>query len=295
MQTSINFLDNYDFGSLTGYKTKGLVRYYKQTSSKQELIEIIKYATKHNLPIVACGGGSNILIKDVFNGVFVFYSSSVIEKTSEISTHVFVSADAGVSKKELVKYCSRYGYSGLEFWSGIPGFTGGGVAMNCGAYSSQTQDCVHEIELYSANGVYCVSAKNMKWAYRSSGFSTGDVITSCVFKLKKDDPKKVKTLSLEYIKDREEKHPLEYPSCGSVFKNPSVSLEGCTKGAWELIRDAGLSGFKVGGAMVSPKHTNFIINSGGANPSDVIKLIEEIKIKVKQKFNIQLHEEVKIL
>jgi UDP-N-acetylmuramate dehydrogenase len=287
----MNFLENYDFGSLTGYKTKGVVKRYKEVSSKQDLLDTLEYVQNNNVKFVACGGGSNILIKGSFDGIFVSYKDESIQKMSESPTQVLISAGASLDKQKLVEYCYDNGYSGLEFWAGIPGLVGGGVAMNCGAYGSQTQDCVSEVELCSLDkGIHTVFDEDVKWSYRSAGFSRTEVITSCTFRLKKDDPKKVRTLSLEHVKDREFKHPLEYPSCGSVFKNP----QGTTKGAWELIKDAGLCGSKVGGAMVSTKHSNFIVNVGGATYSDVIQLIEQIKIKVKQTSGIQLSEELRI-
>lgn len=286
----MDMLKDYDFGSSRGYKTKGLVACYQQSSIIDDILSCLKYSLQNKLPVVACGGGSNILINNRFNGCFVLYDNQEIQKVSETSTYVLVKAGAGLSKELLVKYCYQNGYSGLEFWSGIPGLVGGGVAMNCGAYGSQTQSVVYELELCSCSGLTTVQAHKLNWVYRSAGIENGNVITSATFKLIKSDAQIVEKTSMEYIKDRQTKHPLEYPSCGSVFKNPS----GSDKGAWELIKDAGLCGLKIGGATVSTKHSNFIVNIDNAKPQDIIKLIEEIKLRVKEKFNIQLQEEIKI-
>ncbi len=284
------FVENKDIGSSIGYKTKGLVKFYKETNNKEELVEILKYLSNKKIRTIGFGGGSNLLIKGFFDGAFVHYSNDEIEVVNEDNKNVVIKCGSGLSKERLVEYCCEHGYSGLEFWAGIPGLVGGGLAMNCGAYNSETKDVVYKIELCSPSGISTFEAKDMSWSYRSSGIKEGLVISSVYFKLEKKEASLVAKTSEEYISDRKKKHPLEYPSCGSVFKNP----DNCSKGSWELIKDAGLCGHRIGGAMISDKHSNFIINVGNASYEDIIQLISKVKITVKEKFGIELKEEIKI-
>lgn len=286
----MEFLKNYNAGKLTGYKTHGLVKYFKETKDLSDLVETLKYVSANKIPLVPFGGGTNILINGNYDGLFLSYRNDEIKELGTMGDAVILKAGASVTKEDLVNYCAKKGYSGLEFWAGIPGLNGGGVAMNCGAYKSETKDVVHEVELCSEQGLLRLAGDKMNWAYRSSGIPNGSVIVSCTFKLKKDNPIRVRAKCDEYIEDRKKKHPLEYPSCGSVFKNPDNS----SKGAWELVKDAGLCGFRIGGAMVSDKHSNFIINYDNASSSDIVKLIEEVKAKVLETSGIRLHEEIKI-
>jgi UDP-N-acetylmuramate dehydrogenase len=281
---------NYDFGSLHGYKAKGLVSFYVETSSKDELSKLISFCKNEKLKFNPCGGGSNTLIKDKFNGVFVFWTDSEIKVISQKGNKVFVKVGSAFKKADLNDFCVKEGLSGLEFWAGIPGLVGGGAAMNAGAYGKEVKNCVNEIFYVTEKEEDKVKSKDLKWSYRRLDLPKYSVITDVVFELTKSDKKSVKELSDSYIADRENKHPLEYPSCGSVFKNPDNSEQG----AWWYIREAGLCGFSIGGAKVSEKHSNFIINADNATAMDVINLIEAVKNKVKVKFNISLEEEIKI-
>ncbi len=284
------FIENKDIGSSIGYKTKGVVKLYKETNNKNELVEILKYLNNKNIRTIGLGGGSNLLVKGSFDGAFIHYSNDEIEVVKEDNQNVVIKCGSGLSKERLVDYCCEHGYSGLEFWAGIPGLVGGGVAMNCGAYNAETKDVVYKVELCSPSGISTIEAKNMSWAYRSSGIKEGLLISSVYFNLEKKDVNLVSKTSKEYILDRKKKHPLEYPSCGSVFKNPN----NCSKGSWELIKDAGLCGHRIGGAMISDKHSNFIINVGNASHEDILKLICKVKTTVKEKFGIELKEEIRI-
>jgi UDP-N-acetylmuramate dehydrogenase len=300
-ENNISFKRNYDFGSEHGYKTPGIVNYYIETDSIEFLNNIVNKAKQNNLKIIPVGEGSNLLIKDFFNGVLIKWNKAscalkqdnlpgASANRSNNSSKVFLELGSAMKKSELTDYCVQEGLSGLEFWAGIPGLVGGGLAMNAGAYDKDMKGLVESIQVLTAQGLKNIEAKDLKWSYRKLQIPESSIIISAVFVLNKKDPTQVKTKVDEYICDREKKHPLEYPSCGSVFKNPS-----CDKGAWFLVKDAGFSGFKLGGAMVSTKHTNFIINSGGAKASDVLELIALIKNKVKAKFDIELEEELRLI
>ncbi|MEI6092448.1 MAG: UDP-N-acetylmuramate dehydrogenase [bacterium] len=298
---NIRSIKDYDFGSLHGYKTKGIVAYYAETSSRIDLVELLKKIKQNEIKIIACGEGSNTLIRDRFDGLFIKWTEEKItllnnkemDDQNLKNDEVLLKVSSSVKKSDLTEYCINNSLSGLEFWAGIPGLVGGGTAMNAGAYCSQAQDCVHEIELASPDGIKILPANNLAWGYRKVNLPPYSVLLSTTFLLKRSDKDKVKKQSEEYIMDREKKHPLEYPSCGSVFKNPVNSEPG--KGAWFFINEAGLSDFSIGGARVSKKHTNFIINSGGATSRDVIALISKIKETVYNKFKVRLEEEIKII
>jgi len=287
---NIPFKKDHDFGSTHGYKVKGIVSFYMETSSSDDLIKIITTCKKQGLKLNPCGGGSNTLIKDKFDGVFVHWTASDIKILKQDSNKVFVHVGSACKKSDLNDFCVKHGLSGLESWAGIPGLVGGGVAMNAGAYGKEIKSSISEIHYITDKGLAKAKPKDLKWAYRKLELPQYAVITDVVFELIKSDPKKVKELSDSYIADRESKHPLEYPSCGSVFKNPDDSEHG----AWWYVREAGLCGFSIGGAKISEKHSNFIINAGNASADDVIKLINEIKKRVKAKFNVSLEEEIKI-
>ncbi len=290
MLDNIKYKKDYDFGCTHGYKVHGLVAFYIETRSIEELKQIISECKTNNVKLLPCGGGSNTLINDKFSGVFVRWTNDKIHVVSDDKEFVLVEVGAACTKDDLNEFCSKKGFSGIEFWAGIPGFVGGGIAMNAGAYGKEIQNYVKEIFCVTDSGVVDLKAKALKWSYRKLELPKNAIVTKVIFELSKSEPKIVKELSDSYIADRDNKHPLEYPSCGSVFKNPDNQ----ENGAWWFIKEAGLSGFAIGGAKVSEKHSNFIINAGHATASDVIRLIAEIKKRVKEKFNVSLEEEVKI-
>ncbi|MEI6079102.1 MAG: UDP-N-acetylmuramate dehydrogenase [bacterium] len=284
--------ENYDFGSLHGYKTKGTVKQYMETSSLTDLVEVLRSSKESNTRVVACGDGSNTLIRDYFNGLFIKWTKEDITPLKS-DTQILLEVSSAVKKSDLIDYCIKNSFSGLEFWAGIPGLVGGGTAMNAGAYGLQGQDSIVGVEIVTPNGVVKKDNKELNWFYRQLELPQYSLIVSSTFCLKKGDKKQIKEKIDGYIKDRECKHPLDFPSCGSVFKNPH-SKENPDKGAWWFINESGLSGLSIGGAKVSEKHTNFIINTGNATSSDIINLIQEVKNRVNEKFSVQLEEEIKI-
>lgn len=179
--------------------------------------------------------------------------------------------------------------TGFEFASGIPGTAGGAVFMNAGAYGGETKDIVASSKYIDANGnIGEITQHN--FGYRSSVYKdNGKFVTEVTFKLKKGDKGEIAEKMLDFAKRRSDKQPLEYPSAGSVFKRPEGYFAG------QLIEQAGLKGYTVGGACVSEKHSGFIINKGGATCDDVLKLISHIQNTVYDKFGVHLEQEVKVL
>ena len=186
---------------------------------------------------------------------------------------------------------SKLGYKGFEWASGIPGTIGGCIYNNAGCYGSEISDNLIDVTVFCDNKIYCLRKDELSFSYRNSTFKMNNkfVILKAKFKFEKGDPEELLDLIKVRTNKRIESQPLEYPSCGSVFRNPDGFIAG------KLIDEANLKGKCVGGAMVSNKHANFIINNGNATPEDIIKLINEIKNTIKKNYNIDLVLEQEII
>ncbi len=255
----------------TTFKIGGPAKYFYIAKTKKDLIRAIKTAKKLNLPFFILAGGSNILVSDKgYNGLVI--------KTGRL----------------LSLYVSK----GLDWAAGIPGTIEGAVYGNAGAFGKSMKDVVESVEVFDAKTekVKIFKNKDCKFGYRDSIFKKKKnlVILSVKIKTAKSDPRKIK----KYLIYRKQRHP-RLPSAGSIFKNLTLTNKaGMNKGeipAAILIHQTGLTGKKIGRAQISKKHSNFIVNLGGAKASDVKKLINLIKKKVKDKFKIELKEEVQYL
>ena len=202
-----------------------------------------------------------------------------------------IEAGSGAKFSSVLNFAAREGLTGLEFMAGIPGSVGGAVYMNAGAYGCSSGSFTEEVEYADKSGaVKRVKNKGQMFGYRKSMFQKNKAfITAAVYALKKGSKEAIKAKMKEIIKIRHAKHPWNAACAGSFFKNP----EGTTAG--RLIEEAGLKGLKYGGAQVSEKHANFIINAGGAKYSDVIKLADRVKKAVYKKSGIRLAEEVRYI
>ena len=203
-----------------------------------------------------------------------------------------VKSEAGVSLISLANTCMKKGLYGLAFAGGIPGSVGASVAMNAGAYKEEISDTLLEVRVLNPDlEVVTMSKEELEYSYRDSFLKRNKdyICLEATFIMKKDDPIRIKELMDDRKKRRVESQPLDSPSAGSVFRNP----EGLSCG--KLIDDLGLKGYSIGGASISEKHANFIINDGTATYDDIIELIEFIKEKVKRKYNIDLILEQEII
>ncbi len=216
------------------------------------------------------------------------FSNFEIVQSDEES--VLVKVQAGCSLAKFLNWTVKNGYSGLEFTAGIPGSMGGAIVMNAGAWHREMKDVLSLVTIMGEKGCMCVSkVKDMDFSYRTWGAEKGKVALEGYFRLRRESPEKVAGRYHEYHRQRKEKQP-QYPSAGSFFKNPPGE-----KAAGKLIEDAGLKGYAVGGAMVSPKHANFIVNTGQATSADILTVMEKITKTVQEKFGVTLEPEVKIL
>jgi len=280
----------------TTFKIGGKARYFFNAKSADDLMQAVRLAQKNKMPIFILGGGSNVLVSDKgFDGLVIKVKSPCLstgrQKSKVKSNKIYV--DGGVLLSKIVEESIKWELIGLEWAAGIYGTVGGAIRGNAGAFGGSIADLVKTVKVFNTQNLTTKILKNKdcKFEYRDSIFKHNKnlIILSAELKLEKGDRKKSEKLIKEYLAQRKEKQPLEYPSAGSIFKNPKNYSAGY------LIEQCGLKGKKIGKAMISTKHANFIVNTGGAKAKDVVKLINLCKQKVKEKFKIKLEEEIEYL
>ena len=258
-------------------------------NSTESLAKLCSKCKDISLNSIILGNGTNVLFNDRgFRGVVFVVSGETGNITVNGDTIV---AEAGASLKKLCVTALDNGLTGLEFAYGIPGTVGGAVYMNEGAYGGEIKDVVTEVTASDASGKVITFTKEMlDMGYRKSIFTDSDyVILSAKFKLTEGDRCEIKAKMDDLMSRRKDKQPLEYPSAGSTFKRPEGTYAGL------VIEQSGLKGYSVGGAQVSEKHANFVINKGGATATDIINLISDVKKTVKEKTGYDLECEVKLI
>ena len=268
----------------TTYKLAGVVKAIYFPDDISELEELLKNLQGKYKVI---GNGSNLIISSKYDGVLI-----KLEKFDKLSIDgTMVRAGCGYNLSKLSSECMKRGLSGLEFAFGIPATIGGAVCQNAGAYGKQMASVVQGVNVLDENyNILYLSLDDLKLGYRDSIFKHRKLICLEVFlKLKEGNILDIKEKMVSNSLLRREKQPLEYPSAGSVFRNPPLMSAG------KLIEDVGLKGTKVGDAMVSLKHANFIVNLGKAKGEDVIELINLIKKTVYEKTGVLLECEQEII
>ncbi|MDO4814867.1 MAG: UDP-N-acetylmuramate dehydrogenase [Gemella sp.] len=277
-------LKNYSY-TKTGGKADQLIL----VKSVDELVGILDFAEKTKEKITILGNGSNVLISD--KGIRGITLVTQEMKKIELLDNNLVSCEAGVTLKELTDFLIEEELTGLEFACGIPGSIGGAIFMNAGAYGGEVKDVVTKVETVTLNGIEkTYSNEEMEFTYRHSIIqNTKDIITKVYFQLEKGNKQEIIDKVTELNKLRSDKQPLEYPSCGSVFKRPPGHFAG------QLIQEAGLQGLTVGGAQVSKKHAGFMVNINNATCEDYKELIKQVQDKVLENSGIKLETEVKVI
>jgi UDP-N-acetylmuramate dehydrogenase len=262
-----------------------------EASNPEGLSGVVSFLVKEEIPYLVAGRGSNLLVRDGgISGVVIFLAGTFADIEFEGSDYPDILAGAGLSIVDLLMWCREEGLSGLEFLAGIPGSVGGAVAMNAGAFGKETGSRVREIRLVSQRGQLTVRDRSrLRFSYRDSNLEAGIVITNVLFRLDRDDPKTVSARIAGCLKRRKETQPLEYPSAGSIFKNPLNDYAG------RLMEQAGLKGKRIGGAMISNKHANFIVNKDGATAADILTLIKLAREEVRRSAGVQLELEVQVV
>lgn len=281
--------ENVKMSEYTSYKTGGIAKYFVYPKTTEALQELMNFIFKNNIKYFVIGNGTNIIFTDeYYDGVVINLS-----KLDQIKIeNTIIEVSSGYSLQKLVSEASKRGLSGLEFASGIPGTVGGATYMNAGAYGACIFEKIKYIQ-YLENGEIIKKAKEeIPYGYRYSYFKDNKkaIILSITIELSYEDKNIILDKIKEYTQKRIQTQPLEYPNAGSVFKNPETISAGAL-----IDTKLNLKGKSVGGAYVSEKHANFIINKNNATSNDIIKLIEEIKKVAKQKENIVLQLEQEII
>lgn len=266
----------------TTYKLDGEIKKIYIPEDVLELKDLILKLRKDNIKYKIIGNGSNMIISSKYDGVLIKLSK--FDKL-DIKDNI-VKVGSGYSLSKLVLKCAKKNLSGLEFAYGIPATVGGAIYQNMGAYGYSIDDVIKYVTLLDGNEIKTLSKDELNFGYRDSIFKHKNLIClEATFELKYSSDVSYK----KYMEERKLKQPLEYPSAGSVFLNPIGYSAG------KLIEEAGLKGFRVGDAMVSYKHANFIVNVGRARAEDVIKLIRIIQDKVQADTGIYLETEQEYL
>lgn len=305
------FQSNINLKDYSNYKIGGLARQFSRPTSVEDLEKAVEMARNDKLPIFILGGGTNLLIDDRgYKGLVIKPDISILKSDGEE-----IKIGAGVPVSDLLDFTITKGLSGLEWAGGLPGTIGGAIRGNAGAFGGETKDVVREVVSLDISGkkpkIIRRSGADLQFGYRNSIYKMNDgreIIIEATLNLKKGAKKSIQEAIESKIKYRLERHPMDYPNIGSIFKN--VDLKNVPADVQKqfadrikndpfpvlptaiLISEAGLKGVAFGGAMISPKHPNFIVNVLDAKAEDVKTLISAVKAAVKEKFDIKLEEEI---
>ncbi len=272
----------------TSWKTGGNADFYYSPADIEDLAMFIAMLPK-SLPIFWVGNGSNLLVRDAGVSGAVVSIAGVLD-SFEILGDNKLKLGAGLACAKAARNAAKQGLSGIEFLAGIPGTIGGALAMNAGAYGGDTWQCVEQVEIMNRSGdVRTLQREQFEVAYRSVSIAKDEWFISATVKLEKKDSEKIREQIRTMLSERADAQPLGQLSCGSVFRNPEGDY------AARLIEACGLKGHAIGGACVSDKHANFIINTGSATSTDIEQLIEHVRHRVAEKFTIELIPEVRMI
>lgn len=275
----------------TSFKIGGNADLFISVKNEKELKQALNYAKQKQLPITIIGNGSNILVSDKgIRGLVIKIDIQYININKK-EDYVEIQVGSGNKMMGLAIQLKNQEISGLEQLSGIPGTIGGAIYMNAGAYGKEMKDIVISTKCMDmAGNTFELSNKEHQFEYRSSIFNKKEyIILETKLKLQNGTKKEIEEKMNEFLDQRKEKQPLEYPSAGSTFKRQEGIITA------KLIDECGLKGYKIGGAMVSEKHAGFIVNTGDATAKDVINLIKYVKDKVYENYKVKIEEEIKIV
>lgn len=312
---SENVLTGESMAKHTTFKVGGNADYFVTPQTEAQLKSVLLACKEAKVPYFIIGNGSNLLVSDEgYRGVIIqlydkfnkieYFQNLSAEMNAEIKVrdsnsesmeeekhYCVVKAQAGVMLGKLGNELAKKGITGFEFATGIPGTVGGAVMMNAGAYGGEMKDILAFVTVMDQNGMLQeLTVDEMELGYRTSVVGRkGYIVVSATFRLAYGDRNEIQKNIAELASKRREKQPLEYPSAGSTFKRPTDYFAG------KLISDAGLKGYTVGGAQISEKHAGFVINKGNATAMDIIQLTDDVRMKVKEKYQVDLELEVKKL
>ena len=276
---------------LTRYTTIGTggpARWFARPESTDQLRAVLAWARSEDVPVEVLGLGSNVLVAD--DGV-----DELVVKLAGVLAAVRVEGDelvagGGATNAVCLHRARDAGLGGFEFASAIPGTVGGGVRMNAGAYGREFRDVLVAAVVVGGDDARRLGVDELDLSYRHSSLRSGEVVAEARIRLERSTPADVKARVAELLAQRKASQPTSKRTFGSVFKNPDGS-----PGAGRMIEECGLKGFAIGGAVISPRHANFIENAGGATSSDCIALMAEARRRVLERFGYELEHEVRLL
>jgi UDP-N-acetylmuramate dehydrogenase len=271
----------------TSFRTGGAAEIFVEPRNTSELKKVLQFCKDEQKKVFIFGKGTNLLVND--NGVkgVVIHLGGVDFKKIERNGR-YVSSGAGVNLPQLIRKTALWGLGGLEVLVGIPGTVGGAVMMNAGGKYGDISDTISSLTTMTFDGkITNLNRKDVEFAYRECNLSK-QIVVNVEFTLKESKIEVVLEKMDEIYKEKKEKQPLSTFNAGSIFKNTQHYKVA------ELIEKANLKGQKVGGAVVSEKHANFIVNTGNATSADIIELIKIIKETIKKKYNVSLEQEIQI-
>ena len=282
--------ENVPMAQYTSFRAGGKARMMVIPADAEQLSAVLGVLSGSGVQYMVLGNGTNILVKDSgYDGVIVKIGSGFDYVRQEGCRLV---CGSGTRMSVAAKAALEGGLSGFEFASGIPGFTGGAVFMNAGAYGGEMKDILRRAKIVSKNGSreFYMTVDELEMGYRHTKLhDTGDIVTEVEFVLEEGNRTQIKAKMTELMEKRNSRQPVNFPSAGSFFKRPEGYFAG------KLIQDAGLKGLSVGGAQVSELHSGFIINRGGATATDILQLMEMIQARVFDEFGVRLETEVRII
>lgn len=274
----------------TSMKVGGHVPYLFYPEDEDDVATAIRWFRDGGVPFRILGNGTNVIVADEGIAIGVIRITRIRRlRFTELAGGALVEASGGLYLGALITECCKRGLSGLEKLYGIPGTVGGAIKMNAGSFAASISDCLKSVRLANRNGdIFDVEKKDMEFGYRSSSVGAGQCVLAATFEMTGEDPARIKADMDSVWSERLEKHPMDMPSAGSVFKNRNGGA------AWKYIDRAGLRGLRIGGACISEKHPNFIVNMGNATASDVKALIDAVKKGVREATGVALEEEVEM-
>lgn len=287
-ELNVKYSENLSLKELTTFKAGGEADFVLFPETIEEIISCLDLIKKYNMPYYILGKGSNVLFTDKgFKGAIIRLGNNFSDMVVNGNT---VRAQSGATLTALFKLAYENSLTGLEFASGIPGSVGGGVCMNAGAYGGELKDVIKSVTVLKDNKIVKLSNEECDFSYRNSRIAKeGLIVLEAEFTLEKGDKNSIKSLSDDFNKRRAEKQPINKPSAGSTFKRPEGYFAG------KLIEDAGLRGYRIGGACVSEKHCGFVVNDNNGTSEDILNLIAYVQKTVNEKFGVSLETEVKII
>jgi UDP-N-acetylmuramate dehydrogenase len=288
METTLALEENVALSRFTTLGTGGAARWFARPESLEELQRVLVWARERNAAVHTVGLGSNLLVHDEgVDGLVLKLAGELAQAHIEGETLV---AGGGAPNAVSLHRARAAGLGGFEFASAIPGTAGGGVRMNAGAYGSDWRAVMIDAVVVDADGPRTATAGDLELSYRHSSLVAGEVVAAVRFRLQPKPEQEVKARVAELLAQRKATQPTTKRTFGSVFKNPSPEL-----GAGRMLEECGLKGHRIGGAVISPRHANFIENAGEATSADAIALMAEARRRARERFGVVLEHEVQFL